>query len=108
MDAVELQPKTDVSAACEMDGKSSLDREERDRAQLLRLGKRPVLKVYVIVYHLCNVYLLIPSPANIWLYGYPRFYDHHPRHLGGGSSSIQHWACQVCLMVLVTKLRMVN
>ncbi|PCG91332.1 Amino acid/polyamine transporter I [Penicillium occitanis (nom. inval.)] len=44
MDAIELRTKTDVSASREMDGKSSLDREERDRALLLRLGKRPVLK----------------------------------------------------------------
>lgn len=59
MDAIELRTKTDISASREMDGKWSLDREERDRALLLRLGKRPVLKVDVIVYHPCNVYLLI-------------------------------------------------
>lgn len=59
MDAIELQTKTDVSAAREMGGKSSLDSEERDRALLLRLGKRPVLKVDVIVYHPCHVFLLI-------------------------------------------------
>ncbi|KAE8552117.1 hypothetical protein TMatcc_002128 [Talaromyces marneffei ATCC 18224] len=44
MEAIELQSKTTVSAAHETDGKSSMDREQRDRAQLLRLGKRPVLK----------------------------------------------------------------
>ncbi|PCG88272.1 Amino acid/polyamine transporter I [Penicillium occitanis (nom. inval.)] len=44
MDAIELQTKTNVSAAREMEGKSTMDREERDRAHLLRLGKRPLLK----------------------------------------------------------------
>ncbi|EED14428.1 amino acid transporter, putative [Talaromyces stipitatus ATCC 10500] len=44
MDAIGLQTKTKVSTAREMEGKSTMDREERDRAHLLRLGKRPVLK----------------------------------------------------------------
>ncbi|KUL81939.1 hypothetical protein ZTR_10359 [Talaromyces verruculosus] len=44
MDAIELQTKTNVSTTREMEGKSTMDREERDRAHLLRLGKRPVLK----------------------------------------------------------------
>jgi hypothetical protein len=59
MDAIELRTKTDVSAAQEMDGKSSMDREERDRVQLLRLGKRPVLKVDLVVYQPCHIYLLM-------------------------------------------------
>lgn len=59
MDAIELRTKTDVSAAQEMDGKSSMDREERDRVQLLRLGKRPVLKVDLVVHQPCHIYLLM-------------------------------------------------
>lgn len=50
MDAIELQTKTNVSTAREMEGKSTMDREERDRAHLLRLGKRPVLKVPLTIY----------------------------------------------------------
>ncbi|OJJ45100.1 hypothetical protein ASPZODRAFT_27113 [Penicilliopsis zonata CBS 506.65] len=40
---IELQSKSHVSATREMDAKS-MDSDERDRAQLMRLGKRPVLK----------------------------------------------------------------
>lgn len=87
MDAIELQIKTEVSTAREMDGKSSLDREERDRAQLLRLGKRPVLKVAFILHQPCHVYLLINGSANVWLHGYPRFHNHYPCDLGRCSSS---------------------
>lgn len=58
MDAIELQSKTNVSSPREMDGKPSMGREERDRAQLLRLGKRPILKVAPISQP-CHVYLLI-------------------------------------------------
>lgn len=69
MEAIELQSKTTVSAAHETDGKSSMDREQRDRAQLLRLGKRPVLKVPLIIpVVIClPAYTLISEHMALWL-----------------------------------------
>lgn len=59
MDAIEPQSKANVSTALEMDDKSTMGREERDRARLLRLGKRPVLKVPLTIYKMYPVYLLM-------------------------------------------------
>jgi hypothetical protein len=65
MDAIELQTKTNVSTAREMEGKSTMDREERDRAHLLRLGKRPLLKVPLTTYEMRCILFCLPAYAMI-------------------------------------------
>ena len=84
-----------VFDALQMDGESSLtksqqSREKRDRAELMQLGKNPVLKVWNLSKILVNSQDDSHIAARIWLGFNCRLHLHRTYHMGGPSDVRRH------------------